>query len=53
MEKEADQEQETDMAMVNTYVMKFYFNHSVIIANPKTSSNKVLTMVPFKVDTGV
>ena len=52
MEKEADQEQEIDIEMVNMNSKKLNSNHSTIIADLKTSSNKVIIMVPYKVDMG-
>ena len=52
MEKEADQEKETNTEMVNINSLKIYSNHSTIIANLKTSSNKVAFTGPCKVDTG-
>ena len=50
--KEADQEQETDIKAGNTNSVKWNSNHSTIIANLKTSSNKVVITVPYKADTG-
>ena len=53
MEKEADQEQETDIEVVNINSIKFNSNYfTIILANLKTSSNKVLITVPYKVDMG-
>ena len=40
IETEADQEQETDIEMVNIISIKFNFNVSAILAYLKTSSNK-------------
>ena len=48
-EKEADQEQETNIEMVNINSARFNPNHSIIIANLKTSLNKVIMTVPYKV----
>ena len=52
MDKEADQEQETDIETVNISSVKFSFSCSTIIANQKTSSNKVVTKVPYKAGMG-
>ena len=52
MEKEADQEQEIDVKTVNINSVKLNTNHSTIIVNLRTSSNKVITIVPNKVDMG-
>ena len=38
--------------MVNINSINFYNNHSVITANLKTSLNKVVITVPYKVDAG-
>ena len=37
--------------MVNINPINFNSNHSTIIGNLKTSSNKGTTLVPYKVDT--
>ena len=52
MEKEADQEQETDIEMVNINSVTLISNHSTIIANLKTLSNIFIITVPYMVDTG-
>ena len=51
MEIKADQEQETDTEMFNINSGTMNSDHSAIIANLKTSSNKVVIIVPYKVDT--
>ena len=51
MEKEAKQEKEPGIKMVNINSVRFNWNHSAILANLKTSSNKFTIMVPYKVDT--
>ena len=51
-EKEDEQEQETNIEMVNKNSIRFHFNHSAKIANLKTSLNKVVITVPYKVDMG-
>ena len=51
-EQEADQEKENHIGMVNVISINFNANHSIITANLKTSSNKVITTVPHKIDTG-
>ena len=38
--------------MVNVNSLRFNYNHSAIIANLKTSLNKVIITVPYKVDMG-
>ena len=50
METEADQEQETDIQMVNINSINFNSNHPTIIANLKTLKNKVIITVLYKVD---
>ena len=52
IEIEDEQEWETDIEMVNINSINLICNHSAIIANLKTSSNKVAIMVPYKVDMG-
>ena len=52
IEQEVDQEQENHIEMVNINSVNFYANHSIITANLKTSSNKVIITVPYKVNTG-
>ena len=52
IEKEDEQEQETNIEMVNINSVRFNSNPSAIIANLKTSSNKVVITVPYKVDMG-
>ena len=52
MEQETYQEQETDIEIVNFNSINFNCNYSLIIANLETSSNTVLSMVSYKVDTG-
>ena len=49
IDKEDEQEQETDIEMANINSVRFNFNHSTTIGNPKTSSNKVVITVPYKV----
>ena len=50
--QEADQEKEKHIDMVNINSINFNTNHSIIKANPQTSSNKLVITVPYKVDTG-
>ena len=52
METDADQEQETNIEIVNINSIKFKSNHSTIIENLKTPSNKVIIMVPYNADMG-
>ena len=52
IEKEAKHEQEPGIKMVNINSVNFNSNHSTMIANLKTSSNKANIMVPYKVDKG-
>ena len=52
VEKKADQKQETDTETININSVIFNSNHSAIIEHLKTSSNKVVIMVTYKVDTG-
>ena len=52
IEKEAEQEQEPGIEVVNINSVRFNSNHSAILTNLKTSSNKVTLMLPYKVDTG-
>ena len=52
IEIEDEQEQETDIEMLNMNSIRFHSNNSTIIANLKTLSNKVPITVPCKVDTG-
>ena len=52
IETEDEQKQETDIEMVNINSIRFNSNHFTIIANLKTSPNKVVITVPYKVDTG-
>ena len=52
-EKEADQEWETDIEMVNINSIQFNSNHSAIIAKMETSSNKVIITEPYKVYMGI
>ena len=52
IEKEAVNEKEPGIKMVNINSVNFNSNHSAIIANLKTSSNKVTLMMPYKVDVG-
>ena len=47
-----EQGQDTDIEMVKINSVRFNSNHSTIIANLKTSSNKVVITVPCKVDMG-
>ena len=51
IEKEDEQDQETDNEMVNINLVGFNSNHSTIIANLKTPLNKVVITMPYKVDT--
>ena len=50
--KEAVHEQEPGTEMVNINSANFNSNHSAIIAKLKTSPNKAIIMVPYKVDMG-
>ena len=43
---------ETDIEIGNINSIRFNSNHSPIIANSKTSVNKVVITAPYKVDTG-
>ena len=43
---------ETDVEMVNIISIQFKSTHSAIIANLKTSWNKVVMTVPYKIDMG-
>ena len=52
LEKEAEMEQEPGIKTVNINSVRCNSNHSAILANLKTSSNKVIIMVSYKVDTG-
>ena len=52
VEKEADQEREIDIETVNIKSIRFNSNHSAIIANLKTSSNKIIITVLHKIYTG-
>ena len=52
METEADWEKETDTETVNINSIKFHSNCSALIAILKTSPNKVVIMVPYKIDMG-
>ena len=52
IEKEAVHEQEPGIETVNINSVNFNSNHSAIMANLKTSSNKATIMVPYNVDTG-
>ena len=52
IEKDADQERETDIEMENIYSVRFNSNYSAKIANLETSSNKVIITVPYKDDMG-
>ena len=52
MEKDSNQEQEDHIEMVNINSIKFNSNCSAKIANPKSSSIKVVITVPFKIDIG-
>ena len=52
IEKEAVHEKEPEIEMVNINSINFNSNHSTIIANLKTSSNKATIMVPYEVDAG-
>ena len=52
IEKETTHKQEPCIKMVNINLVSFNSNHSVIIANLKTSSNKATIVVPYKVDMG-
>ena len=52
IKKETAHEQESGIKTVNINSVNFNSNHSAIIANLKTSSNKTAIMVPYKVDTG-
>ena len=52
METEADHEQETDTKMVNINSFKFNSNHFCNRSKSKTSSNKVIITVPYKVGIG-
>ena len=51
IEQEPDQEEENHIDTVNINSINFNSNHSVITANLKTSSNKVIITVLHKVDT--
>ena len=53
MEKEVEQEQGPGIKMVNINSVTFNSNHSAILENLKTSSNKVTIMVSYKVDIAV
>ena len=52
MEKEAEHEQESSIKMVNINSVRCNSNHSAILAELKTVSNKITIMVPYKVDMG-
>ena len=52
MEKEAVHKQEPGIKMINIISVNFNSNHSAVIANLKTSSNKATIMVSYKIDTG-
>ena len=52
MENKAAQEQESGIKKVNINSVRFNSNDSAILANLKTSSNKVIIMVPYKVVMG-
>ena len=51
-EKEPVHKQEPCIKMVNICSVSFNSNHSVIITNLKTSSNKATIVMPYKVDMG-
>ena len=51
-EEDDEQQQETDIEMVNINSIRFNSNHSTIIANLKASWNKVVITVSYKIDTG-
>ena len=52
IEKETVHRQEPCIEMVNIHSVSFNSNHSAIIANLKTSSNKATIVVPYKVHIG-
>ena len=52
IEHETVHEQELCIEMVNIKSVSFISNHSTIIANLKSSSNKATMAVPYKVDMG-
>ena len=52
IEKAAVYKQEPGIETVNINLFNFNSNHSAIIANLKTSSNKATFMVPYNVDMG-
>ena len=53
IEKEAEQEQEPRIKMVNINSVRFNSNHSAIQADLKTSYNKATITVPYKRDVGI